>query len=278
MTDPLALEHKDFYPAFRQGGTRMPQDVSCIVIHSTEGVVGNLGAEATAAYFHSPAAMAGTQLVVDDDSTQRCIDDLRIPAGVPPLNTHGLHIEQSGHAAWSVAEWLSHESMIDRCAFKVAEWCAKFDIPAVWLSVADLVAAPGFPQPSPKGITSHANVTAAFGQSTHTDPGPNYPYDLFMAKVKAFLNPPPPPEDPVTDADVAKIVAGVTKVMLPLLTETRDYTLWSPRLVTELNKRGYSLPKPIPGEQWAAALASVLADAIDSELGDEQVPPTGGNV
>ncbi len=275
MADPLDLEHRTFFPAHLLGGQRAAWSVTCIIIHDTEGVVGNTGAEATAAYFHSPAAGASTQLVVDDDSTQRCVEDLTIPAGVPPLNTHGLHIEQSGHASWSTAEWLSHEAMIDRCAYKVAEWCQLFDIPALWLSVADLKAAPGVPQPSPKGITSHANVTLAFGQSTHTDPGPNYPYDLFMAKVKAFLAPTPPPEDPVTDADVAKIVAGVTKVMLPLLTETRDYTLWSPRLVTELNKRGYSLPKPIPGEQWAAALAAVMADVVDGVVGEENAPPAG---
>lgn len=205
MADPLELERTTFFPAFKQGGPRSAGSITVVVIHDTEGVTGPLGAEATAAYFHSPAATAGTQLVVDDDSTQRCIDDLVIPAGVPPLNTHGLHIEQSGHAAWSTGEWLAHESMIDRCAFKVAQWCAKFAIPAVWLEVADLKAAPGFPQPSPKGITSHANVTLAWGQSTHTDPGPNYPYDLFMQKVKDFLAPPGGGDDWVAEFTAAEI-------------------------------------------------------------------------
>ena len=43
------------------------------------------------------------------------------------------------------------------------------------------------PGPLRGGIVTHATISKAYGQSTHTDPGAGYPLDVFLAYVKKFL-------------------------------------------------------------------------------------------
>jgi hypothetical protein len=109
-----------------------------------------------------------------------------IPWGAPPLNTAGFHIEQAGYAAWSRAQWLEHRTTVDRAAYKASLRCTRFKIPVRLLNVAQLRA--DFAQHHPGGgVVTHATVSAAFQESTHTDPGHGYPLDLFMQKLAFHL-------------------------------------------------------------------------------------------
>jgi hypothetical protein len=99
-----------------------------------------------------------------------------IPRGAPGANTRGFHIEQCGHASWSVAKWRQHIRMIRRSAYKTALHCHKFKIPPRWITARDLTAGRA-------GITSHAECSKAFGGG-HTDPGPGWPRALFMQFVR----------------------------------------------------------------------------------------------
>jgi hypothetical protein len=177
--DPLDLEHRTYFPARCHGATRTAGAIDWLVIHDTEGDTGLTGAESTARYFQT-ATDGSAHLVVDDDSTERCLDDLVIACGVRGSNGNTIHVEQSGRAAWTRDEWLIHVPTIQRAAYKVAEWCKLYSVPAVWLEPVDLIA-------GKSGITSHNNLTQAFHGSTHTDPGPNYPVDIFMAYVAEYL-------------------------------------------------------------------------------------------
>lgn len=162
--------------AVHQGGARTASQIKWIVVHDTEGNT----AEGAARWFADPASKGSTQLVVDDTSCYRTLDDLVVPWGASGANQQGLHIEQAGFASWTRDEWLSHDLTIERCAFHVADWCRTYSIPAVLLSASDMVA--GSP-----GIATHATVSAAFHKSTHTDPGPNYPMDELLSRVRAYL-------------------------------------------------------------------------------------------
>jgi len=53
-------------------------------------------------------------------------------------------------------------------------------IPAVWLFPADL-------QAGRRGITSHDNVSKAFGQSTHWDPGEGFNVQSYIRRVRKNL-------------------------------------------------------------------------------------------
>lgn len=170
------------YRAAHSSGTRPAKLIRYIVLHDTEGPTA-IGA---ARYFTEQASGGSSNLVVDDHDCFRVLGDLVIPWGAPPLNTSGFHIEQAGFAAWSRAEWLDHANTIERAAYKAALRCERFKIPARVLNVAQLRA--DFAQHEPGGgVVTHATVSAAFQESTHTDPGPGYPIDVFMQRLEHYL-------------------------------------------------------------------------------------------
>jgi N-acetylmuramoyl-L-alanine amidase len=170
------------YRAVHNSGPRGPNLVRYIVLHDTEGAT----AAGAARYFTTPASGGSANLVVDDLLCFRTLDDLVIPWGAPPLNTNGFHIEQAGFAAWTRAEWLEHKPTIQRAAYKAALRCQRFKIPARVLNVAQLRA--DFAKHEPAGgIVTHLTVSAAFGESDHTDPGHGYPMDVFLAELEGYL-------------------------------------------------------------------------------------------
>ena len=66
--------------------------------------------------------------------------------------------------------------MLERTAKLTAHLCAASDLPPRFLSVAALKA-------GGRGITTHNNVSRAFGQSSHWDPGA-WPRRRFMRMVR----------------------------------------------------------------------------------------------
>ena len=178
MSDPIkARPRLDYYPAAHYGAVRSLNDLNLIILHSTEGST----AAGAAGWFHNPQSSASTHLVLDDDVAYRCVDDARVPWGAPGCNRYGLHIEHAGYAKWNWLQWMRHRKMLHRSAWHAAKWCVEYNIPAVWLSVDDLVR-------GKRGITSHANCSKAFKGSSHWDPGPRFPRWYWMRQVRAFVS------------------------------------------------------------------------------------------
>jgi N-acetyl-anhydromuramyl-L-alanine amidase AmpD len=158
------------------GGPRKLDTITTIVIHDTEGATDEGGAVTL-----TTRTDASSHLVMDDDSCYRLLGD-GIVAWTQMWNETALSIEQAGFASWYTKQWMEHDKMIKRCAYWTAHWCSKYDIPRKWLSVTDLN------EGRIKGITSHNNVSLSnLSESTHTDPGPHYPYDEFMKYVKSYF-------------------------------------------------------------------------------------------
>jgi N-acetyl-anhydromuramyl-L-alanine amidase AmpD len=65
---------------------------------------------------------------------------------------------------------------VERAAVLCRQLCDKHGVPKRKLSVADLKA-------GRRGICGHTDVTDAWHQSDHDDPGPWFPWDRFMAVV-----------------------------------------------------------------------------------------------
>jgi hypothetical protein len=194
----------DFFPAHpdRIAGVRTAADIFSVVVHATAA---DNPATSTGAFFQSPPSdpddVGSAQLTVDNDTCIRSVGDLQIANGVPPLNQEGLHIEQRGLGDFPRAKWLGERrDTVRRCAFHVAKWCTTFDIPVRFLEVADLQA--GGDQA--KGITTHANVTNAFHQSTHEDPGPDYPIDVLLEDIESFVR-----GDQMTDEEKAQLLEAL---------------------------------------------------------------------
>jgi len=165
------------FPAYHHGTSRSTKAIKWVVVHDTEGG----SARSVAVMFSRSSATASTHLVVDEDECYRMLDDTVIPWGAPGANTNGYHIEHVGFASWSRAQWLAHDNTLRRGAYKAAIRCAAYNIPARWVGPLSL-------RFGRKGLTTHADVSKWQGTpGGHTDPGPNFPKDVYLAYVKRYI-------------------------------------------------------------------------------------------
>lgn len=165
-----------FLRAKNDSGPRSKDKIKWIVLHSTEG-----GTAAGVAGMNSRGGNSET-IVVDDKECYRMLPDLVIPWAAPGANTNGLHIEHCGFARWSRVDWLQHETMLRRSAYKAARWAHMYDIPLRYVGPWGL-------RVGRKGVTRHMDVTKAWPWlGTHTDPGAGFPKDKWMTWAKEYLS------------------------------------------------------------------------------------------
>lgn len=187
-----------------RGGTRNRTGPTLwAVLHTSQGGEGPVSAENLASFIRSPATrnpvtgkiinQASYTLVTDTDRVLRIMDDALRCHGAAGANDKGLHICIPGLASQSRAQWLDTVSAayIEQAARATADWCVKYGIPTHRVFAKDL-------QAGRKGICDHHAVTLAFGQTDHTDVGPNFPWDVFISRVQELVTPAPepPPEPP----------------------------------------------------------------------------------
>lgn len=119
---------------------------------------------------------------VDGDSATQSVKDNDVAYAAPPANDNGLHFELVGYAKQSPADWDDAYSRaeLDLAAKIIAAKCIEHNIPVVgFLTPEQLLA-------DKRGITSHWNVSKAWKRSDHQDPGPNFPYDKFIALIQQY--------------------------------------------------------------------------------------------
>lgn len=173
------IQARNFTPA----GSRQ---IRLLVIHDMEAPERAGAAEAVASYFAGPnAPRASAHYCIDSDSYVQCVKDSDVAWAAPNANSDGLHFEHAGYARQSEAEWLDpySKAMLEISAKLVAAKCKQYGIPAVKLTPAEVAA-------GKKGICGHYDMTCAYpGTGTHTDPGPNFPWAYYLARVKHYLSP-----------------------------------------------------------------------------------------
>lgn len=169
---------------YTKGPRKIP--IRVIVMHSMESQEKPDTAESVAKWFGGPTApQASAHFCVDNNSAVRVVDDQDIAWGAPGANSDGLHIEMAGTAAQTRTQWLDAYStgVLDQAAKVAAAWCVAYKIPVTHLTVAQVA------DGKTKGICGHIDVTKAFPKlGTHTDPGANFPWDVFLAKVAVIVN------------------------------------------------------------------------------------------
>lgn len=149
--------------------------VDTIVAHSAETGEFLSSAEAVASYFHiGPRKPASAHYVGDVDSIVRCVPTEHIAYHAPP-NDWSIGIEQAGYAKQTRDEWLDPygQKMLRLISKLIAFEAKKWNIPLVWLAVDEL-------KRGERGLCTHYDVTLAFHQTTHKDPGPGYPKDVVL--------------------------------------------------------------------------------------------------
>ena len=158
------------------GGFRDMRDVTCIVLHSTQGPTARGGALTL-----TSRPDASVQIVLDNEECYRIVADNVVPCGVRDVNSWTLHIEQAGFAEWSKGEWMKHRRTIQRAAFWTALWERRYRIPHRFLTTADLDAG------RRRGWTTHNELSQSdISSSTHWDPGPRWPALLFTSYVRFY--------------------------------------------------------------------------------------------
>jgi N-acetyl-anhydromuramyl-L-alanine amidase AmpD len=153
-----------------------------VVIHDEEYRTGPDSAEAIASYFASQGAGGSAHYCVDSNSEQHCVPD-GVQAWHAPPNDRSIGIEQDGYSHYTAAEWdtAGARGTIARCAARTAELCRRYKIPIRWIYPADLHA-------GAHGLTDHDNVSQAWHQSDHNDPGRSFPRGKFLELVQSGYN------------------------------------------------------------------------------------------
>lgn len=155
--------------------------VRLVVIHDMEYPEKMTAAEEVAKYFQNPLdaskqpVKASAHICVDADSIVQCVKDRNVAYAAPGANSDGIQIECAGYGRQTRVEWLDKYStqLLLKAAEATALYLRKFYLPTQLLTAAQVRA--GSP-----GITGHMMVSQAYGESDHTDPGPNFPWDIFM--------------------------------------------------------------------------------------------------
>lgn len=149
------------------------------IIHDMEAHEDTDCAEGTAQYFHTGAGgrSVSSHYCWDSTSGVQCVrlKDSAWTVGNRPGNNRGINHELCGFASQSRSGWLDPFglAMFERIVPVMRSDCAKYGIPLERRTVAEL-------QAWRPGITSHNDLRLAFGGTTHTDPGSNFPWDVFM--------------------------------------------------------------------------------------------------
>lgn len=168
---------------YRYQGGNVPE---MVVIHDMEFPKKAGAAEWCANYFQNPEHGKSAHYAVDDQEVIQMVDEAdgawHTPGflGGREINRFSVGIEHAGFANQTEAQWLDGYSKPEllRSAALVADICKRHNIPIRFLSAADLQAG------ETHGITGHWQCTQASGSGDHTDPGPNFPWDWYIAEVK----------------------------------------------------------------------------------------------
>ena len=212
-----------YVPAYHQWPRRAGYSPKVLVIHSMEAPEKGTTAESCANFFKngSGGRTASAHLCIDDNSVVQCVPYDRKAAGAAGgpyrgagINDSAIHIEHAGYARQTAGEWADDFSrkMLFWSSLAAADICKRYSIPAVRLSPHEL-------RNGYAGICTHRDITDAFFvYGGHTDPGPNFPMNSYIANVNYWLQ--IDEEDMFTDEDRRMMLALVEQVKY--LTHVQD--------------------------------------------------------
>jgi len=162
-----------------------------VTLHYTAGSEGPTSAENGAAYDKSRTDGTSCHYFTDSlgPAVQEVRDEDTSHSAMYRGNVLGIHIEICG-TAQTRAQWLDSVSRatLQTTAELVAHLLKTHNLPNKRLSVAETRAAwyaPADQRYKYEGYNDHGTITAAYPEDggTHTDVGPNFPWDVFSAMV-----------------------------------------------------------------------------------------------
>lgn len=168
--------------AHDSGGGNKP--IRRVVIHATCPGVGypkaskKGAASGTAKYFQMGSSGGSAHYIYDSSRhEEHCVPETIIAWHAPP-NQHSIGIEICAEATYTRQQWLSPQvwPAVEEAAARTRDLCQRYDLPMRKLTVAQVRA-------GAEGVCGHVDVSNAFHQTDHSDPGPHFPWDEFMHLV-----------------------------------------------------------------------------------------------
>ena len=167
------------------GANRDTSKIRLIVIHDMEAPESGQTAENVANYFKngSGGRKASAHYNIDNNSIVQSVRDDVVAYHAPGGNSDGIGIEHAGYMRQTREEWLDEysTSVLDLSARLAADLAIKYNIPAKRLSDAELKA-------GNRGFVGHDQISRVYKRSSHTDPGPNFPWDVYINKVAYYIS------------------------------------------------------------------------------------------
>lgn len=170
-------------PFPHHGGT-IPK-VLWAVVHTLEcDAIDGLGEDLARGYFQNDQVSVHTVSDPGKNVAGLKTDVQGYHAGAT-ANKYGNADEVTGRAAWPRSTWLSGNprKALERQWIAIARFCVVngFTPQEIrWLSIAELRTL------SVRGCCGHVDLSEAFGESSHWDPGPDYPYDIAMTTIRWY--------------------------------------------------------------------------------------------
>lgn len=149
-----------------------------VVIHTTESAPGSLWGVVN--YFKNDGIDVSSHYVVGDIARKgslwtevvRVVPEEEKAWTAKSANPYFVQYELIGRANRTRTEWLAHRAQLETVAALVAEDVLQYDIPIVR----------GYP-----GIVGHGDLDRLGFPNDHTDPGPNFPWDVFLDAVRRYV-------------------------------------------------------------------------------------------
>ena len=158
--------------------------IQAIAIHTIEGGTGDHVAEPLARSWQkadpNPKRNVASNYIADESTTVQCIreKDISFSAGHEG-NVRTISIEAARHAADSRERWLEGTTL-DRLANQCACIAFRGGPPLVKRSASEF-------RDGERGLVGHKDISDAFHESDHWDPGPNFPWDVLIERATATL-------------------------------------------------------------------------------------------
>lgn len=116
-------------------------------------------------------------------TTVRSNDDNYIPwAAGWTGNRYGAHGSAVGRASRTRSQWLQFPEQLESMAQWAADLNSRYGLPLIKLTAEQVRA-------KQKGFCGHLEISKAFGEVNHTDPGPGFPWDIVLNRAKEINTP-----------------------------------------------------------------------------------------
>ncbi|MDG4790364.1 peptidoglycan recognition family protein [Micromonospora sp. WMMD1102] len=224
-----------------------------VAIHNTSN---DATAEQEASYATRRTDGISAHLYVDRDSVVQSLDteDRAGHAGSSEGNNHAVAVEITGVNGWTRQQWLDRVAW-DKLGAALAHVVRKYGVAVRRASVAEMRN-----NPKVRAFYGHDDMRRAWGGTTHTDPGSNFPWDKLFSSVNAALgNSTKTGEDDMSRRDA---LLGV-----------RDWMVAAQTGTPPSNDYGMGESTAREAKRTVDALLKPLADRIDALAARPQVQP-----